>query len=153
MHLDAKSASRPHCDGQQHQQHRSQTVSPTATTTATAAATSAVAVANAVAKPLDKTRPLRTAVECPSKTRTATDGPGRCAHSYGSDGPYASRARKGAGGSAAPKCSNQTDLRLTLADLFYGSDLPERPSPTSTDLVCIQGIRRPGQAFASLLTG
>jgi hypothetical protein len=44
------------------------------------------------------------------------------------------------GSSAAPKCSNQTDLRLTLADLFYGSDLPGRPSPTFTDLVCIQGI-------------
>jgi hypothetical protein len=29
------------------------------------------------------------------------------------------------GSSAAPKCSNQTDLRLALADLFYGSDLPE----------------------------
>jgi hypothetical protein len=41
---------------------------------------------------------------------------------------------------AAPKCSNQTDLRLTLADLFYGSGLPERPSPTSTDLVCIQRV-------------
>ena len=86
MHLDAKSASRPHCDGQQHQQHRSQTVSPTATTTATAAATSAVAVANAVAKPLDKARPMRTAVECPSSTQAAMDGPGRCAHSYGSEG-------------------------------------------------------------------
>ena len=43
--------------------------------------------------------------------------------------------------SAAPRCSNQTDLRLTLADLFYGSDLPERPSSTSTDLVCIQKAR------------
>src|SRR5262245_8512864 len=29
--------------------------------------------------------PMRTAVECPSSTRTATDGPGRCAHSHGSD--------------------------------------------------------------------
>jgi len=43
--------------------------------------------------------------------------------------------------SAAPKCSNQTGLRLTLADLFYGSDLPERPSPTSMRLVCIQKAR------------
>ena len=45
------------------------------------------------------------------------------------------------GSSAAPECSNQTDLRLTLADPFYDSDLPERPSPTSTDLVCIQKAR------------
>src|SRR5262249_27171529 len=29
---------------------------------------------------------MRTAVECPSSTRTAMDGPGRCAHSYGSEG-------------------------------------------------------------------
>jgi hypothetical protein len=50
----------------------------------------------------------------------------------------ARRVLERAGGSAAPKCSNQTDLRLTLADLFYGFDLPERPSSTSTDLVCIQ---------------
>jgi hypothetical protein len=42
------------------------------------------------------------------------------------------------GSSAAPKCSNQTELRMTLADLFYGSNLPERPSPTSMRLVCIQ---------------
>jgi hypothetical protein len=40
--------------------------------------------------------------------------------------------------SAGPKCSNRTDLRLTLADLFYGSDLPQRPTPTSTDLVCLR---------------
>ena len=37
-------------------------------------------------------------------------------------------------------CSNQIDLRLTLADPFCGSDLPERPSPTSMRLVCIQGV-------------
>jgi hypothetical protein len=42
------------------------------------------------------------------------------------------------GKGAAPKCSNQTDLHLTLTDLFHGSDLPERPSPTSMRLVCIQ---------------
>jgi hypothetical protein len=34
----------------------------------------AVTVANTVAKPLDKMRPVRTAVECRSSTRTATDG-------------------------------------------------------------------------------
>jgi len=39
---------------------------------------------------------------------------------------------------AARKCSNQTNLRLTLADLFYRSNLLERPSPTSVSLVCIQ---------------
>jgi hypothetical protein len=57
----------------------------------------------------------------------------------------ARRVLEGGRSSAAPRCSNQTDLRLTLADLFYGSDLPERPSPTSTDLVCIQMVkpRRP----------
>jgi hypothetical protein len=42
-------------------------------------------VANTVAKPLDKARPMRTAVECPPSTGTAMDGPGRCAHSYGSE--------------------------------------------------------------------
>jgi hypothetical protein len=47
------------------------------------------------------------------------------------------------GSSAARKCSNQTDLRLTLADLFYGSDLPERPSPTFMRLVCIQKVVHP----------
>jgi hypothetical protein len=39
------------------------------------------------------------------------------------------------------RCSNRTDLRRTLADLLSGSDLPERPSPTCTDLVCIQKAR------------
>ena len=53
----------------------------------------------------------------------------------------ARRVLERGGSSAAPKCSNQTDLRLTLADLFHGSDLPGRPSPTSTDLVCIQKAR------------
>jgi hypothetical protein len=32
--------------------------------------------------------------------------------------------------STAPMRSNQTDLRMTLADLFYDSDLPERLLPT-----------------------
>jgi hypothetical protein len=54
----------------------------------------------------------------------------------------ARRVLERGGSSAAPTCSNQTDLRLTLADLFYGSDLPERPSPTFTDLVCIQMVIR-----------
>jgi hypothetical protein len=44
------------------------------------------------------------------------------------------------GSSAAPRCSNQTGLRLTLTDLFDGPDLPERPSPTSVRLVCIQTV-------------
>ena len=39
-----------------------------------------------VAKPTDKARPVRTTVECPSSARTATDGPGRCARSYGAEG-------------------------------------------------------------------
>jgi hypothetical protein len=43
------------------------------------------------------------------------------------------------GSSAAPMCSNQTYLRMTLADLFYGSDLPERPSPTSRDWFASRG--------------
>jgi hypothetical protein len=42
--------------------------------------------------------------------------------------------------SAAPECSNHTDLHLTLTDLLYGSDLPERPSTTSMRLVCIQTV-------------
>jgi hypothetical protein len=36
------------------------------------------------------------------------------------------RRFEGCGSSAAPKCSNETELRLTLVDLFCGSDLPER---------------------------
>ena len=52
-------------------------------------------VANAVAKPLDKARPIRTAVECRPSAATATDGPGRCAHSYGADGPRAATGRAG----------------------------------------------------------
>jgi hypothetical protein len=50
------------------------------------------------------------------------------------------RFESGRGG-AAPKCSNQTDLQLTLPYLFHTFDLPERPSPTSTSLVCIQKAR------------
>jgi hypothetical protein len=46
----------------------------------------AVIVANTVAKPLDKARPMRAAVECRPSAATATDGPGRSAYSYGSDG-------------------------------------------------------------------
>jgi hypothetical protein len=43
-------------------------------------------VANTVAKPLDKARPMRTAVECPPSARTATNGPRRLAQAYGSRG-------------------------------------------------------------------
>jgi hypothetical protein len=39
------------------------------------------------------------------------------------------------------KCSNQGDLRLTLADLFRDSGLPERLLSTSMRLVCIQTAR------------
>jgi hypothetical protein len=55
----------------------------------------AVTVANAVAKRMDKARPMRTAVECPSSARPRLDGPGRGAHSYGSDRHLAG-ARPGA---------------------------------------------------------
>src|SRR6266568_9311924 len=47
---------------------------------------SAATVANTVAKPLDNACPVRTTLECRPSTRTATDGSGRCAHSYGSEG-------------------------------------------------------------------
>jgi hypothetical protein len=43
--------------------------------------------------------------------------------------------------SAAPKCSNQADLHLTLADLLDSPDPPQRPSLTSMRLVCIQGVK------------
>jgi hypothetical protein len=43
-------------------------------------------VANTADKTLDKARPMRTAVKCPSSVRPAMDGPGQCAHSYGSEG-------------------------------------------------------------------
>ena len=46
---------------------------------------SAVTVASTVAKPLDKARPMQTTVECWPSAPTATDGPGQCAHSYGSE--------------------------------------------------------------------
>ena len=61
----------------------------------------AVTVASTVAKPLDKARPVRTAVGCPSSAQTATDGLGRLAHSYGSDGPSAADRKGRAQGSAA----------------------------------------------------
>jgi len=48
-----------------------------------------VAVANAVAKPLDKARPMRTTAEYRPSAATATDGAGRCAHSYGTGAPRA----------------------------------------------------------------
>jgi hypothetical protein len=47
---------------------------------------SAATVANTVAKPLDNACPVRTTLECRPSTRTAADGPGRFAHSYGSEG-------------------------------------------------------------------
>jgi len=43
----------------------------------------------------------------------------------------------------SPKATKAVDLGLTLADLFYRSDLPERPSPTSVRLVCIQKASAP----------
>jgi hypothetical protein len=46
----------------------------------------AVTVANTVAKPPYNACPRRTDLECRPSTRTMTDGPGRCAHSYGSEG-------------------------------------------------------------------
>ena len=51
---------------------------------------SAATAANTAAKPLDNTGPRWTAVECRPSARTATDSPGRCAYSYGSEG----RARR-----------------------------------------------------------
>src|SRR5580704_5405112 len=44
------------------------------------------AAANTAAKPTDNTRQLRTAMEYQSSTRPQPDDPGRCAHSYGSEG-------------------------------------------------------------------
>jgi hypothetical protein len=45
-----------------------------------------VTTANTAAKPLDNASPVQTSLECRPSTRTGTDGPGRCTHSYGSDG-------------------------------------------------------------------
>jgi hypothetical protein len=47
---------------------------------------SAMTAANTVAKRLDNACPVRTTLECRPSARTATDGPGRCAHSNGSEG-------------------------------------------------------------------
>jgi hypothetical protein len=47
-------------------------------------------------------------------------------------------------GGAAPKCSNQTDLRSTLTAQIYSSDLPQRPSLTTMHLVCIEKARHGG---------
>jgi len=38
-------------------------------------------------KPLDKARPTWTVMEYRPSAATARDGPGRCAHSYGSEAP------------------------------------------------------------------
>jgi hypothetical protein len=45
-----------------------------------------VTAANTTAKPLDNPCPVQTTLECRPSTRTTTDGPGRCAYSYGSEG-------------------------------------------------------------------
>jgi len=50
-----------------------------------------LAAAKTAAKPLDNACPVRTTLECRPSTRTATDGPGRCAYSYGSDAPQSKR--------------------------------------------------------------
>src|SRR5882724_1748448 len=47
----------------------------------------AATVANTVAKPLNSTRRTWTTLEYRPSLRPVTDGPGRCAHSYGSDAP------------------------------------------------------------------
>ena len=47
---------------------------------------SAVTAANTAAKPLDNACPVRTTLECRPSIGIATDGPGRCAYSYGSEG-------------------------------------------------------------------
>jgi hypothetical protein len=47
---------------------------------------SAATAANTAAKPLDNTYPEWTAVECRPSARTAVDGSGRCAYSYGVEG-------------------------------------------------------------------
>jgi hypothetical protein len=47
-----------------------------------------VAAANTAAKPLDNACPVRATLECRPSVGPATDGPGRCACSYGSDGPW-----------------------------------------------------------------
>jgi hypothetical protein len=48
-------------------------------------------------------------------------------------------------GSAAGKCSNQTDLHLTFTDPVRPSDLPQRPSstpvPLSTDRMAALRVR------------
>jgi hypothetical protein len=44
-------------------------------------------VGKTVAKPVDSTRRTWTAVEYRPSTQTTPNGPGRCAHSYGSDAP------------------------------------------------------------------
>jgi hypothetical protein len=43
-------------------------------------------------------------------------------------------------GSAAAKCSNQTDLRLTFIDPIRPPDLPQRPSSTSLPLATDQKV-------------
>src|ERR1700748_3074350 len=50
------------------------------------AAAAAHTAATTAAKPLDNTRSGLTAVECRPSAATTVDGPGRCAHSYGSEG-------------------------------------------------------------------
>jgi hypothetical protein len=50
-------------------------------------------------------------------------------------------------GAAAAKCSNQADLHLTFTDPIRRSDLPQRPSMTFTNLICIE--RFPEHATAA----
>jgi hypothetical protein len=53
----------------------------------------AATVAKTVAKPLNNTRRTWTTLEYRPSPRPVTDGPGRCAHPYGSDGPDTKHGR------------------------------------------------------------
>jgi hypothetical protein len=95
---------------------------------------STATAANTAAKPLDNTSPEWTAVECRPSARTAVDGSGRCAYSYGSGG------QKHAGGSVGdlPRTRRRSvhDSRnLSRAPLASLRDRLRRPL---TEPICRQ---------------
>ena len=85
---------------------------------------SATTVANAVAKPLDGARRTWTTLEYRPSPRLVMDGPGRLAHSYGSEGwGFESlRARPG-----------QSPFRLSVRALLLTDLLTAGPSPAGIE--------------------
>jgi hypothetical protein len=100
-----------------------------------------VTVANTAAKPLDSTCLVWTAVECQPRAATATDGSGRPAHSYGSEGRAAARrgCRPGPRGvwAAAPAVSTPHTAYAARGRIFP-APARENPHPCDRRAISVQ---------------